>query len=1057
LPRDSSIRSVLVIGSGPIVIGQAAEFDFSGTQCCKALREEGVRTILVNSNPATIMTDQDVADVVYLEPLTPAVLREIIKRERPDGVIGTVGGQTGLNLVSELSEQGVLDEFSVRVLGTPVSAIKRGEDREEFRRLMLEIGEPVPPSATVKSEAEAVAAAEGMGYPVIVRPSFTLGGTGGGFASNEQELRRLAAEGIRMSRIGSVLVEKSVSGWGEFEYEVMRDSRDTTIIVCNMENFDPMGVHTGDSIVVAPAQTLSDQDNQVLRDSALKIIRALGIEGGCNIQFALNQDTGEYFIIEVNPRVSRSSALASKATGYPIARVAAKIAIGLSLDGIPNSITRKTPSSFEPAIDYVVTKIPKWPFEKFRGADRTIGPQMKSVGEVMAIGRSFEESLLKAVRALETKRAGFEPVEDFESLLARPNDQRMWAIAEAFRRGWPVETVHAQTRVNKWFLEKVRGIVQAEEAVKSGSLTVYRAKRLGLSDRRIAGLRGIPEAEVRASRPRPVFKMVDTCAAEFEAVTPYFYSTFGSESESVPFGDSGVVVLGAGPNRIGQGIEFDYSCCHAAFAIRDEGLKAIMINSNPETVSTDFDTSDRLYFEPLTFEDVANVCEHEQPRGLIVQFGGQTALNLALPLKRAGLNVLGTSPEAIDDANDRGKFTRFLKKLGIPVPDHSIGRTVDEAREIAKQIGYPVLVRPSFVLGGRAMEIVYSEGELNEYIREALDVNDAPVLVDKYLSNAVEAEVDAVCDGSRVFIGGIMEQIEPAGVHSGDSSCVLPPQSLSKETQETIRDYTRKISLGIGTRGLINIQFVVKDGVVHVIEANPRASRTVPYVSKTIGIPMAKVATKVILGHSLDELGLPDEGVAKRVSVKKPVFPFLKMRGADPVLGPEMRSTGEVIGLDAAFFPAFYKATLAAGNPIPQKGRIVLSIGRENHAVVKPIAEKLGLLGYEVFATEGTAEFLCSLGQEPQVLKKLGEGSPNIFDVLRMGRVVSIIAIPSGSRKAMADDAVIRRAAAEWGAWHISSVRELEVFTEMLRRGWSLSFEPLQSSYIPASSPIRRF
>ncbi|MHB1262246.1 MAG: carbamoyl-phosphate synthase large subunit, partial [Thermoplasmatota archaeon] len=959
MPKRTDVRKILIIGSGPIQIGQAAEFDFSGSQACRAAREEGYKVVLVNSNPATIQTDVETAESVYVEPLTVSSLTSIIEKERPDGVLAGMGGQTALNLVSELAEAGVLEKYGVKLLGTPLQAIADAEDRDLFKKVMERIGEPVAKAKVAQSVEEALDIVHNYigRYPALIRPAYTLGGLGGGVAHNDEELRELTQKGLAYSRIHQVLIEESLLGWLEFEYEVMRDGKDNCIIICNMENLDPMGVHTGESIVVAPSQTLSDQDHQMLRSASLKCIRALKIEGGCNVQFALKKDTGEYRVIEVNPRVSRSSALASKATGYPIARVAAKIALGMTLDEIPNAVTGKTVAAFEPSLDYVVTKIPRWPFDKFRTVDPRIGTQMKSTGEVMAIGRTIEESLLKAVRSLEVDADSLDaPTVWDDAKLAQAVEvathQRLFAVAEALRRGWGVQKVHDLSGYDPFFLEKIDNILRLEKelAAKPGDVKLLaKAKRWGFSDPHIARLYGWGEDEARVGVLRrtnhilPDFKMVDTCAAEFEARTPYYYTSYDPVTSATALPPSGkkkrCLVLGSGPIRIGQGIEFDYCCVHAAWAIKEEGMEALLLNNNPETVSTDFDTSDRLYFDPLTLEDVMHVIERERPDGVLVQFGGQTAINLALPLEAAlaarpdlPTKVWGTSPHAIDLAENREKFNALMQKLGIPQPDAGIAFEDEEAIKVATRIGYPVLVRPSYVLGGRAMMVVHNEPELRDYVRDAVRVSKKhPLLVDQFLGRAIEIDVDAVCDGTDVLIGAIMEHVEEAGVHSGDSTTVIPPQNIPAPVLKTLEEYTRKIALGLDTRGLINIQYAVRhvhggrDGkqkpIAYVLEANPRSSRTVPYVAKATGVPLAKIAAKVAIGRKLADLKVERPRIG-HVAVKAPVFPFLKLPGVDAVLGPEMKSTGEVMGIADDYPLAYAKAMEAAGNPLPVEGTV---------------------------------------------------------------------------------------------------------------------------------------
>jgi len=1035
MPKRTDIKKVMVIGSGPIIIGQAAEFDYSGSQACKSLREEGYEVVLVNSNPATIQTDSEIADIIYLEPLTPEVVSKIIKKEKPDGLLPSMGGQTGLNLVAQLSDMGVLNEENVEVLGTSVDAIKTAEDRELFANLMNDIDEPIPDSAAVTTVEEAIEAAKRIGYPVIIRPAYTLGGTGGGAAKDEKELIEVVKRGLSASMVSQVLIEQSLLGWYEFEYEVMRDSIDSCITICNMENLDAMGIHTGESIVVAPAQTLSDRDHQILRSASLKIIRALKIEGGCNVQFAVNPEKWEYHVIEVNPRVSRSSALASKATGYPIAKISAKIAVGMALDEIPNDVTKETPASFEPTMDYIVTKIPRWPFDKFKTADDTLGTQMKSTGEVMAIGRTFEESLQKAIRSLDIKRYGIcangrleeKDLEVIKSNLTVPTDKRIFYIADALKADMTVADINALSGINTFFLEKISNILQFEEHLKTKDMKeedLLTAKRLGFSDKQLSNLMGDTYPELKKRwKVKPAYKMVDTCAAEFEAKTPYYYSSYEPVDEVLVSQRRKILLLGSGPIRIAQGIEFDYCCVHGVLAIREEGNEAIIINNNPETVSTDYDTSDKLYFEPLTFEDVMNVVDKEKVEGVIVQFGGQTSINLAMPLAKAGVKVIGTSPEDIDRVEDRERFTRLLNKLGIPQADYGTGYSVEEAKKIASRIGYPVLVRPSYVLGGQAMAIVYDDSHLEEYMASAIEVTkDHPVLVDKFLQNAVEVDVDAVSDGKDVFIGGIMEHIEHAGIHSGDSACVLPPQTLKKSIVGKIKEYTITLAKELNVVGLLNLQYAVKDEDVYVLEANPRASRTVPYVSKSIGVPLAKVATKVMLGKTLRELGLVGERKIQHVAVKEAVFPFVKLPGVDPVLGPEMKSTGEVIGIDFDFGKAYYKAQLAAGNVIASKGRVFLSVKTGDEVGVTDIAKRLIDLGFSLLATSGTLETLSKAGIDAELVKKISEGSPNILDLMKNREVDLIINTPTAGKIPYTDGFYIRRYAVDLNIPYITTI-----------------------------------
>ncbi len=1040
---------VLIIGSGPIIIGQAAEFDYSGSQACKALREEGVTTVLVNSNPATIMTDEGIADIVYIEPLTVDVLARIIERERPDGLLPTLGGQTGLNLAVELADAGVLERYGVRALGTPIDTIRTAEDRELFKKLLQDIGEPVPPSATVTSLEEAHHVTRELGLPLVIRPAYTLGGTGGGIAHTPEELEQITAGGLAASPIHQVLLERYLGGWKEIEYEVMRDAADTCITVCNMENLDPMGVHTGDSIVVAPSQTLTDKEYQMLRSASLKIIRALGIEGGCNIQFALapeHQGSGPtpYYVIEVNPRVSRSSALASKATGYPIARVAAKIAVGRRLEEIPNAVTQKTVAAFEPALDYCVVKIPRWPFDKFASGDRTLGTQMKATGEVMAIDRSFEAALQKAVRSLEFGHRSLlweDPSwqDHGDALLERlplhATDQRLWALMAALRRDVSGEELHRRTGIDPWFLSKLQNIVAMERQLLSQPLTpelLRQAKRLGFSDEQVGILADFLPEQVRERRLdwglRPVYKMVDTCAAEFEAATPYFYSTYEEENEAPSLPGDKALVIGSGPIRIGQGIEFDYCSVHAAWALREAGVASIMANSNPETVSTDFDTSDRLYFEPLDEEAVRDILENEsndlgQTPSAVVQFGGQTAVNLAEPLHRSGHGILGSSAESIDLAEDRRRFEDFLSRLGIPQPPGAAVTSVEEALNVAKAIGYPVLVRPSYVLGGRAMEIVPSASELIRYISAAVELDRRrPVLIDKYLQGK-EVEVDAICDGELVVIPGIMEHIERAGVHSGDSMAVYPGINLTEDEVNTIVEYTTRIGLALHVKGLMNVQYDIMPpeepgglSAVYVLEVNPRSSRTVPFLSKVTGVPMVRVATKVMLGQSLADQGY-EGGLCKRqrlVAIKAPVFSMSKLVGVDTYLGPEMKSTGEVMGIDHTFSAALAKALMAAGISLPPDGAILLSIADQDKPEAMPLIRRFAEAGYRLYATEGTAGMIRALGLPVTfITKKLTEGHPNVIDIIADGIVDGVVNTISGDRTPLRDGFEIRRAAVE--------------------------------------------
>lgn len=1031
MPKHEWLKKVMVIGSGPIIIGQAAEFDYAGSQACRSLREEGIEVVLLNSNPATIMTDTHMADRVYIEPLTWEYAARVMAEERPQGLLPTLGGQTGLNIAVELAEKGVLEEFGIRLLGTPLETIKRAEDREFFKRAMESIGEPVPPSAIARSRSEARELASVLGLPLIIRPAYTLGGSGGGIARTPEEFEEVVARGLKTSPAGQVLIEKSVLGYKEIEYEVMRDARDNCIVVCNMENIDPMGVHTGDSVVVAPSQTLSDEEYQMLRRASIKIIRALGVEGGCNIQFALDPWSREYYVIEVNPRVSRSSALASKATGYPIAKVAAKIAIGLSLDEIRNPVTGSTTACFEPTIDYVVIKVPRWPFDKFQRADRQLGTQMKATGEVMAIDRTFEGALNKALRSLELDNEclWIEDAEkwsddEIQKKLEYPDDQRLFAIAESFRRGYDVDRVARLSSVDPFFLAKIRDMVEMERKLKSRNgldSLIPKAKRMGFSDSQIAKLTGGTEERVRLFRIErcitPTYKIVDTCAAEFAAQTPYYYSSYDDEDEGAPLEGRKAIVLGAGPIRIGQGIEFDYCCVHSAWSLASAGWKAIMINNNPETVSTDFDTADRLYFEPLTAEDVLNVVDKEKPTGVIVQCGGQTAINLCGALASAGVRILGTPPEAIDTAEDRKKFDAMAEKLGIPRPPGGAGMSVDEALAIAERVGFPVLVRPSYVLGGRAMEIVYDSGELQSYMKSATKVSrDHPVLVDRYIAGT-EVEVDAVSDGERVLIAGIMEHLERAGVHSGDSIAVYPAQNLEDDVKAKIVEYTVSLARGIGIKGFLNIQMVVHEGQVYVLEVNPRASRTVPFMSKVTGIPLTRLATEISLGARLDELGYGDGlyPTPPHVAVKMPVFSWAKLFSVDTSLGPEMKSTGEVMGIAMNFEEALAKAFASIGFLMPKEGNVLATIADRDKEEMIPALKQLDSLGYKLFATAGTAEALRGAGVQAVTVRRITEGHPNIVDLIRDGVLSLVLNTLTKGRAPERDGFRIRRAAAEFG------------------------------------------
>lgn len=1028
MPIDKDIKKVLIIGSGPIQIGQAAEFDYSGSQACKSLREEGIETVLVNSNPATIQTDMDMADTVYTEPLTPEIVSEIIKKENVDAILPTMGGQTGLNIATGLGDLGLLD--GIKVLGSDIQTIKDVEDRDLFGHFMDKLNEPIPKCHAVESVEEAIEAVKDIGYPVIVRPAFTLGGTGGGVAYNEEELIEIATHGLDMSFINQVLIDESVLGWKEFEYEVMRDKEDTCIIVCNMENIDPMGIHTGESVVVAPAQNLNDRDSQALRDASIKIIRALGIQGGCNIQFAVNPETGEYKVIEVNPRVSRSSALASKATGYPIAKISSKIALGMTLDEIKNDITKETPASFEPAIDYVVVKIPRWPFDKFRGINREIGVQMKATGEVMAIGRTFEEAIQKAIRSLDMGHDGFEYVEYTEDDLANPTDERLFQLYSAIKDGMDLDKIQKLTNIDKFFLYKIRNIVNFENEVTEEKLNdadfLRKAKQMGCSNKRLAVLSNQTEEYIRNLLNRfnikQSYKMVDTCAAEFEAKTPYYYSTYDSGNELKSSNKKKIVILGAGPIRIGQGIEFDYCCVHSSLALKDEGIETILINNNPETVSTDYDISDKLFFEPITFEDVMGIIDQEKPDGVIVQFGGQTSINLAVPLANAGVKILGTPYESIDGVEDRELFAKLLNKLHIHQAPYGTANSFEEAREIAERITFPVLVRPSYVIGGRAMEIVYDNNELEKYMKEAVKVSpEHPILVDKFLEDAIELDVDVLCDGEEVFIAGIMEHIEEAGVHSGDSACVIPPQTIPEHILNTIREYSTKLALELDVKGLMNIQYAVKldEEMVYIIESNPRASRTVPFVSKAIGVPLAKVATWIMTGAKLKDFNLTKEIKIDHVAVKESVFPFLKLPESDTVLGPEMKSTGESIGVDENFGMAFYKSQLAAGMDLPKEGKIFISVKEQDKKKIRPIAEKAANLGFELAATSGTAD--AAKGVDIEKIKKVSQGSPNIRDAI-LNKEIDLIINTSEGKQSAQDGYIIRRLAIELGIPYVTTL-----------------------------------
>lgn len=1045
MPRRDDIKKILIIGSGPIVIGQACEFDYSGTQACKALKQEGYELVLVNSNPATIMTDPETADRTYVEPIIPEIVEKIIRIERPDVILPTVGGQTALNVAVELAESGVLEKYGVEMIGAKLEAIKKAEDRQLFKDAMHNIGLRVPESVYVSDYQQALSFAQQVGFPLIIRPSFTLGGSGANIAYNKEELKRDIRWGLDQSPVDKILIEKSLIGWKEFELEVMRDLKDNVVIICSIENLDPMGVHTGDSITVAPAQTLTDKEYQIMRDASLQIIREIGVEtGGSNIQFAVNPKNGEMIVIEMNPRVSRSSALASKATGFPIAKIAAKLAVGYTLDEIPNDITKETPASFEPTIDYCVVKFPRFAFEKFTAADATLTTQMKSVGEAMSIGRTFKESLQKAIRSLEIGSYGLETqyfqegldrekIPDIMAKLTVSNWERLWYVADAYRIGLSTEEIFRASMIDPWFLDNIRQIVAKEEEIKKQGwekLTGDRlreAKRFGFSDHYLAGILSTTEEEVRARRKaeglRPVYKMVDTCAAEFKAFTPYFYSTYESECESNPTDRKKIIILGGGPNRIGQGIEFDYCCVHAAFALSEDGYETIMVNCNPETVSTDYDTSDRLYFEPLTEEDILHIIETEKPVGVIVQFGGQTPLKLALALEKAGAPIIGTQPSDIDRAEDRKKFQKLIEKLGLLQPENDTVTNAQEAVQAAERIGYPVMVRPSYVLGGRAMEIVFDRENLLEYMKKAIDVSpNHPVLIDKFLEKAIEMDVDAVSDGENVVIGGLMEHIEEAGIHSGDSACSLPPYSVDREILDKIRAQTKILARELNVVGLINIQFAIQDGEVYILEVNPRASRTVPFVSKAIGMPLAKIAASAMAGKKLPQLGLTQEQEIPYICVKEAVFPFAKFPGVDTLLGPEMRSTGEVMGIANDFGGAFAKAQIAAGVKIPyENGRVFISVMDRDKPEIVDLTRELIAMGFKVIATEGTHRAIVKQDLPAEFVSKVSEGRPNIVDIIKNGQVNMVINTTEG-KVAKIDSYQLRRAALVYDVPYFTTV-----------------------------------
>ncbi len=1046
MPKDTSIKKILVVGAGPIVIGQGCEFDYSGTQACKALREEGYEVVLVNSNPATIMTDPQFAERTYIEPITAEVIEKIIIKEKPDALLPTLGGQTALNVSMDLYHAGTLDRLGVRMIGANADAIDKGENRQRFKDAMIKIGLDLPVSGVAHSMEEAKKIAEEIGsFPLVIRPAFTLGGTGGGIAYNKEEFETIVTRGLDLSPTTEVLVEECLLGWKEYEMEVMRDHADNCVVVCSIENLDPMGVHTGDSITVAPAQTLSDREYQIMRDASFAVIREIGVEtGGSNIQFSVDPKTGRCIVIEMNPRVSRSSALASKATGFPIAKIAAKLAVGYTLDELPNDITKETPASFEPTIDYVVTKLPRFTFEKFATADPVLTTSMKAVGEAMSIGRTFKESLQKALRSLETGRFGFGfdgkdsegTREKVERKLHVPNAERIFWLKVAFETGWTIEEIFDATQIDPWFLENMRVIV--EEGKNLANLDLRRAKKLGFSDVQIAQARGISADEVRAERKEkgiiPTYRLVDTCAAEFEAATPYYYSTYGDENEARESETKKIVILGGGPNRIGQGIEFDYCCVHASFALRELGYESVMVNSNPETVSTDYDTSDKLYFEPLTLEDVLNICDQEKPDGVIVQFGGQTPLNLAADLERHGVPVIGTSPKSIELAEDRKFFSALLDRIGLKQAEAGTAVSEDEAVAIAERIGYPVLVRPSFVLGGRGMMIVYNDDELRHYIRNAADVApDRPILVDRFLENATEVDVDCISDGETSVIGAIMEHIEQAGIHSGDSACVIPAFSLSEKIKKEITDGAKALARELEVRGLMNIQFAVKDDELYVIEVNPRASRTVPFVSKSIGVPLAKLAAKIMVGHKLVDLGFTEETLPPCFCVKEAVFPWGRFPGIDIVLGPEMKSTGEVMGADADLGMAYAKAQISAFNPLPKSGNVFLSVNDRDKPRALDVARDLAELGFKIHSTGGTYKFLEENSIPVERLYKLSEGRrPTVMDMMKNGELHFIINTPSG-HEARIDEVKIRSGAVQYKVSHCTNLAAAEASVKAIR------------------------
>jgi carbamoyl-phosphate synthase large subunit len=1050
VPKRTDIKKILLIGSGPIIISQACEFDYSGTQACKALREEGYEVVLINSNPATIMTDPEMADRTYIEPITPEAVAKVIARERPDALLPTLGGQTGLNTAVALAESGVLKKYDVEMIGASLEVIHKAEDREKFRHAIEKIGLRMPKSGFARNMNEALKIADKIGFPIIVRASFTLGGTGSGVAYNREELLEIAKAGLDASMITEVMIEESVLGWKEYELEVMRDKADNVVIICSIENFDAMGVHTGESITVAPAQTLTDKEYQIMRDAAIAIMREIGVEtGGSNVQFAIHPQTGEMIVVEMNPRVSRSSALASKATGFPIAKIAAKLAVGYTLDEIPNDITRETMASFEPTIDYCVVKIPRWTFEKFPEAEDFLTTSMKSVGETMAIGRTFKEALQKAIRSLEIGRFALgqalpEDLKDkkefLKGKLIKPNSLRLFYIAAAMQNGLTIDELYSLTKIDPWFLHQIKEIVDAEEELKNSTPTpelLRAAKQMGFSDRALGSFWKMTELEIRQWRQRekiiPVYKLVDTCAAEFEAYTPYYYSTYETEDETRPSAKKKVAIIGGGPNRIGQGIEFDYCCVHASFALREEGVESIMINSNPETVSTDYDTSDKLFFEPVTLEDTLNIIQSQKPDGVIVQFGGQTPLNLARGLEAAGVKIIGTSPDAIDRAENRDRFQEIVTKLKLNQPDNDTAMDVEKALVAAERIGYPVLVRPSYVLGGRSMEIVYDAETLRGFMAKALLVSPGhPILIDKFLEDAIEIDVDAISDGKTTVVAGIMEHIEEAGIHSGDSACILPPVTISPAIMELIEKQTKMLARELGVIGLMNIQYAVKDGVLYVLEVNPRASRTAPFVSKAIGVPLAKLATKVMLGKSLQELGFIEAPKPKHVSVKEAVFPFNRFPNVDILLGPEMKSTGEVMGIDHSFGLAFAKSQMAAGFKMPTKGSIFISVNDYHKDRIVPVAKSFQELGFKILATAGTAKHLKDHGIEAAVIHKLSEGRPNVVDYIKNGDIQMVINTSVG-RKSSRDAYHIRRGALTYNILYTTTLAGAKALSEAVK------------------------